>query len=234
MNYFVPLPCKISNFMEYDYSLLQLINFDGSPAYDAFWALYTDKFTWIPLALVAVYCLLHKGGWRHALLMVLMLALLFALSDFTVSSLLKNIVARPRPSHDPAIMDALSYIDNYRGGPYGFPSNHASNGFAVAMFLTLLYRSRIVALSTFLWACGSCYSRMYMGVHFPSDILVGAILGTLFALAVYCTYKECYNYLYKTTPLPPFGELYENTIPWAIPAAFILTIIGLLILALTF
>ena len=145
--------------MEYDYSLLQLINFDGSPAYDAFWALYTDKFTWIPLALVAVFCLLHKGGWRHALLMVLMLALLFALSDFTVSSLLKNIVARPRPSHDPAIMDALSYIDNYRGGPYGFPSNHASRAEHLPLGLRLVLLTNVYGCALpFGHPCG-CHPR---------------------------------------------------------------------------
>ena len=218
---------------QWDRQLLMLINFDGSAAYDRFWMLYTNGLTWVPLAAVVIWCLLRRGGWRHALLIMLMLCLLFVISDFVVASLIKPLVGRIRPSHDAQVMNLLSYVDNYHGGRFGFPSNHASNGFAVAMFLTLLYRSRIVALSTFLWACGSCYSRMYMGVHFPSDILVGAILGTLFALAVYCTYKECYNYLYKKTPLPPFGELYENTIPWAIPAAFILTIIGLLTLALT-
>lgn len=216
--------------MEFDYSLLKFINFDGSLQYDAFWALYTDKFTWIPLAVVAVVCLLYKVGWRHAIILILSLGLLFLLSDFVVSSVIKELVARPRPSHDPAIMDSLSYINGYKGGPYGFPSNHASNGFAIATFLTLLYRNRIIAISTFLWAAGSCYSRMYMGVHFPSDILVGALLGTCFAFLVYALYtRACKKYLTPSYLVPRTSHL--ATI--AIPTTFALTIIALLLFALT-
>ena len=168
-----------------DRSLLTAINFDGPTGYDFFWAMYSDKWTWIPFMLVIVYCLLRPGNWRHRLLMVGSVALLFVLSDFVVSSFIKNVVCRPRPSHDPAVMDLLSYVNGYRGGAYGFPSNHASNGFAAATFLALLLRNRWVTLSAFLWAIGSCYSRMYLGVHYPSDILCGAMLGIVFAIIIF-------------------------------------------------
>ena len=137
--------------------LLTLINFDGSTAYDQFWMLYTNRLAWIPLAVAGAYCLFRRGGWRHALLMVVILALLFALSDFVVASIIKPLVARPRPSHDPLVMPLLSFVNDYHGGRYGFPSNHASNGFAAATMLALLFR-----LAAFLFhrLYRRCYQRM--------------------------------------------------------------------------
>lgn len=211
-----------------DRSLLTAINFDGPTGYDFFWAMYSDKWTWIPFMLVIVYCLLRPGNWRHRLLMVGSVALLFVLSDFVVSSFIKNVVCRPRPSHDPAVMDLLSYVNGYRGGAYGFPSNHASNGFAAATFLALLLRNRWVTLSAFLWAIGSCYSRMYLGVHYPSDILCGAMLGIVFAIIIFFLYKKAA----KRLALPPYRNIYVSKEKLAIPVIFLLTIVTLLLLSL--
>ena len=211
-----------------DRSLLTAINFDGPTGYDFFWAMYSDKWTWIPFMLVIVYCLLRPGNWRHRLLMVGSVALLFVLSDFVVSSFIKNVVCRPRPSHDPAVMDLLSYVNGYRGGAYGFPSNHASNGFAAATFLALLLRNRWVTLSAFLWAIGSCYSRMYLGVHYPSYILCGAMLGIVFAIIIFFLYKKAA----KRLALPPYRDIYVSKEMLAIPVIFLLTVVTLLLLSL--
>lgn len=211
-----------------DRSLLTAINFDGPTGYDFFWAMYSDKWTWIPFMLVVVYCLLRPGNWRHRLLMVGSVALLFVLSDFVVSSFIKNVVCRPRPSHDPAVMDLLSYVNGYRGGAYGFPSNHASNGFAAATFLALLLRNRWVTLSAFLWAVGSCYSRMYLGVHYPSDILCGAMLGIVFAIIIFFLYKKAA----KRLALPPYRDIYVSKEMLAIPVIFLLTVVTLLLQSL--
>lgn len=211
-----------------DRSLLTAINFDGPTGYDFFWAMYSDKWTWIPFMLVIVYCLLRPGNWRHRLLMVGSVALLFVLSDFVVSSFIKNVVCRPRPSHDPAVMDLLSYVNGYRGGAYGFPSNHASNGFAAATFLALLLRNRWVTLSAFLWTIGSCYSRMYLGVHYPTDILCGAMLGIVFAIIIFFLYKKAA----KRLALPPYKDIYVSKEMLAIPVIFLLTVVTLLLLSL--
>ena len=211
-----------------DRDLLTTINFDGPTGYDFFWAIYSDKWTWIPFILVIVYCLLRPGNWKHRLLIIGSVALLFLLSDFVVSSFIKNVICRPRPSHDPAVMSLLSYVNDYRGGAYGFPSNHASNGFATATFLALLFRNRWVTLSTFLWAVGSCYSRMYLGVHYPTDILCGALLGTLFAFLVFILYKKAA----KRLALLPYRAIYVSREMLAIPFIFLLTVLTLLILSL--
>ena len=211
-----------------DRDLLTTINFDGPTGYDFFWAIYSDKWTWIPFILVIVYCLLRPGNWKHRLLIIGSVALLFLLSDFVVSSFIKNVICRPRPSHDPAVMSLLSYVNDYRGGAYGFPSNHASNGFATATFLALLFRNRWVTLSAFLWAVGSCYSRMYLGVHYPTDILCGALLGTLFAFLVFILYKKAA----KRLALLPYRDIYVSKEMLAIPVIYLLTVVALLLLSL--
>ena len=218
----------LSTISEADRDLLTTINFDGPTGYDFFWAMYTDKWTWIPFVLVIVYCMLRPGNWKHRLLMVGSVALLFVLSDFVVSSFIKNVVCRPRPSHDPAVMNLLSYVNDYRGGAYGFPSNHASNGFAAATFLALLLRNRWVTLSAFLWAIGSCYSRMYMGVHYPTDILCGAMLGIVFAIIIFFLYKKAA----KRLALPPYRDIYVSKEMLAIPVIYLLTVVTLLLLSL--
>lgn len=220
--------CILNTINDADRDLLTTINFDGPTGYDFFWAIYSDKWTWIPFILVIVYCLLRPGNWKHRLLIIGSVALLFLLSDFVVSSFIKNVVCRPRPSHDPAVMNLLSYVNDYRGGAYGFPSNHASNGFATATFLALLFRNRWVTLSAFLWAVGSCYSRMYLGVHYPTDILCGALLGTLFAFLVFILYKKAA----KRLALLPYREIYVSREMLAIPFIFLLTVLTLLILSL--
>ena len=125
-------------------------------------------------------------------------------------------------------MNLLSYVNDYRGGAYGFPSNHASNGFAAATFLALLLRNRWVTLSAFLWAIGSCYSRMYMGVHYPTDILCGALLGSLFAIVIYLIYKKTAGRL----ALPSGKEVYLSRDKYAIPLIYLLTVVTLLLLSL--
>ena len=216
----------VDNVKELDYQVLDAINFPGPTAYDAFWFAYSDKLVWIPFVLVILYCLFRNTNWRSALLLLITIGLLFFLSDYVLAGF-KPIIGRLRPSHDANIMDILHYVNDYHGGRYGFPSNHASNGFATATMLTLLYRRKIVAACAFLWAIGSCYSRMYLGVHFPTDILVGAILGTCIAVVVYHLYKYVYKRLSPKWDLSPFEQQFAGGEPWPIIVVFVLTIVAL-------
>lgn len=204
-----------------DNQLITAINFDGSNAYDAFWWQYTNGITWSLLAAVAVFFIVYyqRSNWRQIVLAVIAFAVMFTICDQIPSSLIKPLVARLRPSHNPDIMDQLSFVNGYTGGRYGFPSNHACNGFGVAMFLTLLFRNKGVSIAAFLWAAGSCYSRMYLGVHYPTDILVGATLGIFIALGTYYIYRKAGG-----DPLP-----YRNHSAWAIPATFLLTVVVILV-----
>ena len=216
MIYYLPVIQRIDN------ELITAINFDGSSLYDAFWWTYTNGLTWAALAAVVVFYIVWygKADWRTLLFTILALAVMFTLCDQIPSSILKPLFARPRPSHNPDIESLLSFVNNYKGGPYGFPSNHACNGFGAAMFLTLLFRNWKVSTAAFLWAAGSCYSRMYLGVHYPTDILVGALLGIAFAALMY----------YLLTKTKSQTQLYQNTNPVGIPIVFLLTLIVILLI----
>ncbi|MCR4854153.1 MAG: phosphatase PAP2 family protein [Prevotella sp.] len=218
---------------ELDGTLLKIINFAGSESYGLFWHMYSDKVSWTLMAMVAVVCLCHHLCWRQVMLLVGALVLLYVLSDFTVASVLKPLVARIRPSHDEGIMDQLVFFHDYRGGRYGFPSNHASNGFATVTMLGLLYRRRWLTLTAVLWAAGSCYSRMYLGVHYPGDILAGSLIGILIGWLVYGGYRRAYAMAEKRWgPMGDFEQQFDEKESWIIIATFWLTVVALLVIAL--
>lgn len=146
--------------------------------------------TWIPLYLVLVGLLVWKYGYRRwymALLAVAAIGLAAGLSDYISSGIIKHLVCRPRPTHEPAIENLLHIVRGYRGGAYGFVSSHAANTMAVATTFSLIWRhlagqhSGSVAILLYLWCAANCYSRMYLGVHYPGDILGGLLVGTLVA-----------------------------------------------------
>ncbi len=133
----------------------------------------SGTFSWIPLyafLLVLLVKKYKKEGWMLIALMVP----LVVISDQLASDLIKNLVQRPRPSHTPGLENYLHYVNNYRGGLYGFVSSHAMNTFSLCFYILFTVRSDIKWLHFLLfpWAIWVSYSRMYLGVHFPSDIIV--------------------------------------------------------------
>ncbi|MBQ1585218.1 MAG: phosphatase PAP2 family protein, partial [Muribaculaceae bacterium] len=137
---------------------------------DAFWWMVTAKWSSLLLVLALAWILLHQNR-RHALLVLAMLVLSILVADQVSSGLIKHLVERLRPTHDPSLESMVHVINGYRGGLYGFVSSHAANSFAVATLLALVMRHRVVTLSMFAWALLQCYSRVYLGVHYPGDIL---------------------------------------------------------------
>ena len=145
---------------------------------DAFWWLVSAKWSSALLVLALLWILLHQNR-RHALLVLAMLVLALLVADQVSSGLIKQIVERLRPTHDPSMESMVHVVNGYRGGMYGFVSSHAANSIAVATLFSLIMRHRLVAVSLFTWAVLQCYSRMYMGVHYPGDILGGIVVGLL-------------------------------------------------------
>lgn len=145
---------------------------------DSLWWMVSAKWASVLLVLALFWLLLHQNR-RHALLVLVMLALAFVLADQLSSGLIKHLVERLRPTHDPSLENAVHVINGYRGGLYGFVSSHAANSFAAATLLSFVIRYRLVIFSLFTWALLQCYSRVYLGVHYPGDILGGIVVGVL-------------------------------------------------------
>jgi undecaprenyl-diphosphatase len=160
---------------------------------------------WIPLYLLILGWIVYKFR-RKSLLIILALALLIALSD-QISVHIKMAVDRLRPCQNPDIRGWVHLVNGHCGGLYGFVSSHAANSFAFAVFTTLLLKNRYYAVFILLWASVVSYSRIYLGVHYPGDVLCGAILGVVLAFLVYWLYRVGERKIFRayTHPVKP-GE----------------------------
>ena len=173
--------------LRFDTELFLFFNGLHAPWADRFVYLLSQIWCWIPLYLLVVFLIFFfykKKGW----MVLLVFALTIVLSDQTCN-LLKNSVCRLRPSHTEAIAEQIHLVqkpdgNRYFGGKYGFPSAHASNSMALA-FLVIFFLSngkKLVAAAMILWSLLMAYTRLYLGVHYPLDILCGFILGSCYAL----------------------------------------------------
>lgn len=158
------------------------------------WTL-SGRFVWIPLFLFILFVLLYKTQRKGAILTIIFFILVFVLSDQVSSSIFKPMFERFRPTHHPDFKDLVDIIDNYRGGQFGFISSHATNSFGLAVYLSLIFKNRLVIISTLFWAAINSYTRIYLGVHFISDILAGAVVGCLIALILYSVYALIFKYI---------------------------------------
>lgn len=156
----------------------------------------SGKFIWVPFYLFLTYCLMQRVGWRRGLVCLVFIGLTITATDQIGGSLIRPLVERMRPSNPDNPISALVHIvDGYRGGRYGFPSCHAGNTFALATFLSLLFQRRAVTVGMFTWAVVVSYSRIYLGVHYTGDILVGAMLGSANAILFYYLAELTVQYL---------------------------------------
>ena len=140
----------------------------------------SGKITWAPFYIVLLY-LVIKNYKKQSILLIIGIVLLIFCADQVASGIFKPIFERPRPCHNEAIKDLVYLPTGHCGGPYGFISSHACNTFALATYLTLLLKKyyKNIAWIMFAWATLVAYSRIYMGVHYPGDVIVGAAVGTL-------------------------------------------------------
>ncbi len=166
-----------------DQQALIAINSWHAPYFDQLMWCITSKLSWA-LILVAVLVALRHDR-RQALLVIATLVLTILISDQISSGLIKHTVERLRPSHNPDLASSLHLVNGYTGGLYGFTSSHAANSFSVAMVLSLMFASRRVTVALMSWAMLQCYSRMYLGVHYPGDIIGGTLVGLLVGWLVY-------------------------------------------------
>ena len=168
-----------------DQQLLLAINGWHAAWADTFFWYVSAKWVWIPLYLVLAFLMGKRFGWKQTLVILVGFAVAVGLSDYITSGVMKPYFARWRPSRDPQICQWVHIVNDYRGGKYGFPSSHASDTMACALLFSLLWKNRKATIPLMVWVALNCYSRMYLGVHYPTDILVGLLVGSLMAWLVY-------------------------------------------------
>jgi undecaprenyl-diphosphatase len=176
------------NMLEYERELFFLLNGSDSATMDHFMWLVSNKFVWIPWIICFLIIVLYRKNRLEAALVILAIVLVITVCDQVTSSLIKPMFARFRPTHHPDFMNEVKTVLNYRGGRYGFVSGHAANAFGCAVFLTLLFRNRFFTFSILFFALINAYSRIYLGVHFISDIVGGTVVGIAAGLAIYRLY----------------------------------------------
>jgi len=174
--------------LELDRNLFLSLNGLFHPDLDGFMLAATDTKFWIPLYLWFIFILFKKLD-RQAWLALICIALTVLIADQVTSHLLKPLIQRLRPSHDPALKEFVKLVKGpggelYRGGLFGFPSSHAANSFGVALFLWLalspVYKWTFIVFGV---AFVLSYTRIYLGVHYPGDIIVGMVIGFISALS---------------------------------------------------
>lgn len=209
---------------QWDKELMLWMNYDGGAIQDSVWYFLSGKFTWIPLYLLLLWQLWRHCSipahpatpkankcfgfqWKPFAMLLVITVLVVVLSDQIASGLFKNWICRPRPSReDSGISQFIHIVNGYRGGHYGFVSSHASNTMGIALWFSLLLRKRWLTWLLSLWVLLNCYSRIYLGVHYPGDILGGLIVGILSALfCYYVIYIPC-----KKGKLPFWSTIFEN------------------------
>ncbi|QXP52092.1 phosphatase PAP2 family protein [Cellulophaga sp. HaHa_2_1] len=172
----------LEELLQYDKNLFLFLNHLGTTNWDAFWLFITNKLSSIPLYLVLAFLFYKSYGLKKTLILLVVVALMITATD-QVANLFKYGFKRLRPCHDEEIGHLVRLVKKSCGGQYGYFSAHASNSFAIALFLGQLLKEKFKFIGYLLlfWAFLVAYSRIYIGVHFPLDVLTGGVIGFIFS-----------------------------------------------------
>lgn len=169
-----------------DHQLFLFLNGLHADWLDPVMTFVSSEMGWIPFYIVLLYLVFKKLGWRGLLFVVIGVTVLITCSDQLSAHVFKPVFHRFRPCHDPLIQDLAHLPNGHCGGQYGFISSHACNTFALASFITLIMKRfyKKIGWLMFIWATLVAYSRIYMGVHFPGDVLCGAAVGMMLGFGI--------------------------------------------------
>ena len=179
--------------------------------FDKLMPLITAKFTWVPMYATILFVLFKGYSWRQGVALLMGIIAAVALSDQICATVIRPVVERMRPANlDNPLSSLVHIVGGYRGGRYGFPSCHAANSFALAMIVSLIVRYRRCTLFVFFWAALNSYSRTYLGVHYPGDLICGAIIGML--CGAVCYYITCHfaDIRYRAKDYAPMSVIYAT------------------------
>ncbi|HLV15803.1 MAG TPA: phosphatase PAP2 family protein [Xanthomarina sp.] len=176
----------LDQLLQLDTELFLFLNNLGSTKWDAFWMFYTAKFNWIPFYAVLLYVMFKQHTPRMFLTILLLVVLMIVFTD-QITNLFKYGFERPRPCHQEGVNNVMRIVKEGCGGRYGYFSGHASNTMATAVFVGLLLREKYKYLIfiLLLWSAAMGYSRIYIGVHYPLDVISGFTFGALSGFMFY-------------------------------------------------
>lgn len=156
----------------------------------------SEKLTWIPLYIAVLYIIIKR--WKlDAFWAILALILCIVIADQVSSSVIKHLVERPRPTHADDLQGLVHIVNGYKGGKYGFVSSHAANAFGFALLSSQIFRQKSYTIAIFIWAAFTAYSRIYLGVHYPLDILGGIMVGVLAAFLCFWMLKRYRPFIFQ-------------------------------------
>lgn len=190
----------LEKILPYENELFFLINSSHTPYFDRLMWMISSIASWIPLILLLVVMVSYKKNWKEWMPAVVGILGVFAFGVLFASGFMKPLFERLRPTHYPGVMEHVRVLNEYIGGQYGFISGHSTNSFGFAMFTSLLFRNRIYTIIIFFWAILVAYSRIYLGVHFISDITAGLFAGLLIGFLFY----KLYLFVIQKEELPSF------------------------------
>jgi len=180
---------NMNELIELDRELLLAVNGSASLYLDGLVKTLTTAATWIPLYLALFYLVMRNNSSMARIAFIVACAgLCYLFAGAVDDGIVKPLVARWRPTHDPVIGWQVDVVNGYRGGNYGFFSAHACNTFSLAVFFSLLVRSRVFTIALVTWSLVNCWTRLYLGVHFPGDILCGLLWGGMVGSLIYLFY----------------------------------------------
>jgi len=165
-----------------DHQLFLFLNGFHNTFFDYLMTVFTAEIFWVPLYFITAFIIGKKYG-KDSIIILISLGILILCAD-QFAGIVKHSVLRLRPSHDPMLMP-FTHTFFYRGGLYSFFSAHAANAFAYATFTILLFKNKNYTLFIIPWALLVVYTRIYLGLHYPGDIICGAISGMLFAIGIF-------------------------------------------------
>lgn len=176
----------LEELLKYDTELFLFLNNLGSESWDGLWRFITEKYASIPLYLVLLYLIFKQIGWKATMLVLVCTALMITATD-QLANLFKYVLfQRPRPCRVEALQESMRFVAD-GCGRYGYFSAHAASSMAAAVFLGLLLRPsyRYLPFLLLFWAVITAYSRIYLGVHYPLDIITGMFFGGLIGWVFY-------------------------------------------------
>jgi undecaprenyl-diphosphatase len=178
----------LEQLISWDKAVFLIFNGLGAPSLDGLMVFLSGKLEWIPLYGLLLFLLFRKYKSKGFYILFFVVLLIVASDQISVQ-LFKNVFERLRPCHEPSLEGLVHLVNNKCGGKFGFVSSHATNTFALAIFMGFILKNRPIVIGLIIWAAIVSYSRVYLGVHYPLDVLGGAVLGTFIAQGIWILLK---------------------------------------------